>query len=849
MKLFRWLVVVCFVSVLISVASTSLAAPSLPVTKLPVTSGTFALTGPPADAASTNGQWFQNISDSQQEYCTHEFYDNVTGSGGGNMSNIAISGRVSRVVGGNGGTPITEFDITATIFNDTAKDTLNWSASSNSHDEVRSVNMEDLYFGMLRDTKMTAEFAVSEHGTLPSIWTPPYIESDGEDIVSTNEDQLAWYCWNPDEQGAPGGAGDFRVPTWNFGDIPQGGSSTRVMKFVIFNGISLGDTRYAVIMDSYNNGTDVLVGRTTSLKVSTWIDTLASDAGIPYPHEGGGIPARSSDVSVFHNVDKMDFGDAPDNPLSPMYNTLLVNDGARHSINTNVYMGMLIDSEPDGLPSVGALLDDTDNLPDEDGVTLAGSLYPGLVAVADVTVSTNGFINGWMDFGSDGSWSQSEDYIIKDVPVTAGLNKLAFTVSTNAIATSNAYARFRFTTTSNTATTVTGYAPDGEVEDYMWVYQSGAEALDYGDAPDSYGTLAASTGASHVIAGPWLGDASNGPDPEADGQPDANALGDDSDGNDDERGVWIATGTELVRGVPTTFSVDVGNNVSSGGVVQIWVDWNRNGTFDHPAEEAFNSFLLNGHHEPTITAPSNAVPGSTFVRCRISSAGGLMPTGAAADGEVEDHSLTVANGYVNWGNLQWPTNQITGIIGTPSESIYGQVYQPGITEPLGQGAGITAQLGYSTDGSNPWDGSWTWFNTTFNAQRGNNDEYVGTVTIGSAGTYDYAYRYSRNNIDWTYGDIDGSNNGYTNTQAGSIVITALAPFSITNVNMVATSDTATVIWDAKDRVMYQLQYTTNLLTTNSWSNIGGQITGPTNSQTDTSATTTRFYRVIAPNAN
>jgi hypothetical protein len=68
--------------------------------------------------------------------------------------------------------------------------------------------------------------------------------------------------------------------------------------------------------------------------------------------------------------------------------------------------------------------------------------------------------------------------------------------------------------------------------------------------------------------------------------------------------------------------------------------------------------------------------------------------------------------------------------------------------------------------------------------------------------------------------------------------------------MVATSDTATVMWDAEARVVYQLQFVTELPTnTPSWADIGGRVTGPGNQQSDTTATNSpRFYRVIAPDA-
>ena len=255
--------------------------------------------------------------------------------------------------------------------------------------------------------------------------------------------------------------------------------------------------------------------------------------------------------------------------------------------------------------------------------------------------------------------------------------------------------------------------------------------------------------------------------------------------------------------------------------------------------------------EVRTTSAVNALQGRVAgVNISTSSAGAAGPTGLANDGEVEDHLVTIANGYVNWGNIQWPTNEITTYIGTASEDVYGQCWHDGITPPsTNSSRRIYAQIGYGLDGTNPWDAGWQWFNAGFNSQTSapNNEEFVSTLTIDSAGTYDYAFRYSLNNSDWTLGDIDGSQNGYTNTQAGSIVVTALSPFSITNIGMVATSDTATVMWDAEARVVYQLQYVTELPTnTPPWSNIGGEVTG--NTQTDTTATTTRFYRVIAPYA-
>ena len=388
----------------------------------------------------------------------------------------------------------------------------------------------------------------------------------------------------------------------------------------------------------------------------------------------------------------------------------------------------------------------------------------------------------------------------------------------------------------------TGYAPDGEVEDYAWTISELESAYDWGDAPDSYGTLATSTGAYHWLQnpGPWLGDTNSAPDVEADGQPHTGALGDDYDGNDDERGVWIATGSSLPRGATTTYNMEVNGG---GGVFQLWIDWDQDGRFADPGELVDNSSLGDGSYTRPITVPTNAHLGVTFARARISSAGGLAPIGGAADGEVEDHAISVTNGI--WCNVQYPT-ATTAIIGTSSEMIYGQCWWSGNTPGAGQAAGVVAEIGYGLDGTYaPSDGTWVWNVAAYNAGQTNaNDEYMAQLTVGSTGVYDYAYRYSFNGEAWVYGDHDGDE--YNAADAGDLVVSELPDFSITNVSLVATTDTATVYWDAEDRVIYQLQYRADLADTNlTWSNAGSEVTG--NMATDTNAAPSNlFYRVIAP---
>jgi len=194
----------------------------------------------------------------------------------------------------------------------------------------------------------------------------------------------------------------------------------------------------------------------------------------------------------------------------------------------------------------------------------------------------------------------------------------------------------------------------GETEDYYITPVSTATlAYDFGDAPVDtaapgarYPTLKADNGARHVIAGPWLGDATDKPDAEADGQPELHALGDDNHGSDDENGVCIPP---LVTGEIGAATLQVSGG---GGVVQGWIDFNGDHSWQ-ATEEVFNGFLSDGVHVISFTVPYGSVLGQTFARFRISRRGGLGPEGLAYDGEVEDHevSITAAPDVKRWCQL------------------------------------------------------------------------------------------------------------------------------------------------------------------------------------------------------
>lgn len=161
---------------------------------------------------------------------------------------------------------------------------------------------------------------------------------------------------------------------------------------------------------------------------------------------------------------EMDFGDAPDNGAAYNYHTLVANNGARHIIDPDVFMGNLIDAEADGQPNIPALGDDNNNLDDEDGVRMRRFMAVGDVAKVRVKASVDGYLNAWIDFNRDGDWSGPGEQIFTDALLVAGWNTLTFMVPDFA-EKGRTYARFRFNTAGGL--TFEGPAEDGEVEDYL----------------------------------------------------------------------------------------------------------------------------------------------------------------------------------------------------------------------------------------------------------------------------------------------------------------------------------------------------------------------------------------------
>ena len=325
-------------------------------------------------------------------------------------------------------------------------------------------------------------------------------------------------------------------------------------------------------------------------------------------------------------IGSVDLGDAPDT-----YGTTLAADGARHGVTTGFSLGATVDAEAQGQPSVNA---DGDGA-DEDGVSPLGTLVACSATSVTVTLTNTAavatpLLDAWIDFDANGIFDPT-DRIATSLALTAGANNVAFNVPCSA-RTAVSYARFRLSSTG--VATPTGPASDGEVEDYV----ANLNGLDFGDHADpAYPTLLASNGPRHVVLSannPTLG---ANVDTESNGAPGAGANGDDLAGSDDETGVTFGP---IIPGATGSITITTG---AAGGFVNVWIDFDRNGSWADAGEHVVADQLFAGNATQPVTfpVPVTAVAGNAPVRARISTQAGLGVTGLAPDGEVEDHLAPV----------------------------------------------------------------------------------------------------------------------------------------------------------------------------------------------------------------
>ncbi len=112
-------------------------------------------------------------------------------------------------------------------------------------------------------------------------------------------------------------------------------------------------------------------------------------------------------------------------------------------------------------------------------------------------------------------------------------------------------------------------------------------------------------------------------------------------------------------------------------------------------------------------------------------------------------------------NIQSPST-ISVFTGLAAPTVYGRLYEAGITDPLGPPVGWTAQFGYGPQASDPrLLTGWQFADASYNVQIGNDDEFqIDFNAPFKPGNYLYTYRFSNDGGgSWTYCDTDGAGSG------------------------------------------------------------------------------------------
>jgi len=317
-------------------------------------------------------------------------------------------------------------------------------------------------------------------------------------------------------------------------------------------------------------------------------------------------------------------------------------------MNSNLRLGTLVDAEGAATKNTSASGDDNTGLDDEDSVSFppltAGQPVTMPVLVTNLTDST-GYLNAWIDFNNNGILTNAGEQVATNIeipPGTDGEVEISFNVPTNAVtAAASVGARFRLTSTSSPGPT--GPSGIGEVEDHQVVIL--APLTDFGDF--SGGPNVSNTATTNLRLGALV-------DTEYAATTNATATGDDITAVDDEDGATIPA---MTAGGPATIVVNVTNTSGAPAYLNVWADFNNNGSFTDSGEQVMiNGGISTGTTSSNVnvafTVPAEAVTGVPLgVRVRITSDISPGSFGAGGLGEVEDYVVTIAVPTTDFGDF------------------------------------------------------------------------------------------------------------------------------------------------------------------------------------------------------
>ncbi len=189
----------------------------------------------------------------------------------------------------------------------------------------------------------------------------------------------------------------------------------------------------------------------------------------PPPYSNGVNLTDDDSVSVYTYVSAKDYGDAPLSygKVSHQINSFKI--PGTNQYENYLYLGQVVDAEPDYQESATATGDDANLTNDEDGVFFPKLIQGDTVDIeAIVTVHDKGvgILNAWFDWNGDGDFDEENEIIESPVNVFKTDKKIiSVTIPDDAITSEPTYARFRLGD-ENVESPILGSA-FGEVEDYQ----------------------------------------------------------------------------------------------------------------------------------------------------------------------------------------------------------------------------------------------------------------------------------------------------------------------------------------------------------------------------------------------
>ncbi len=146
---------------------------------------------------------------------------------------------------------------------------------------------------------------------------------------------------------------------------------------------------------------------------------------------------------------------------------------------------------------------------------------------------------------------------------------------------------------------------------------------------------------------------------------------------------------------------------------------------------------------------------------------------SAAD--IGEATVTPDDADIEWCNTQWPA-KLEATINQDSAWVYGRLYVPGVTDQVGEGSGVLAQVGYGAQDETPVNWT-TWTDAVYNTDVANdfgsfaNDEYRARLNASAPGLHRFAFRFSVDDgATWKYCDMvtDEVHASYSNEETAQV---------------------------------------------------------------------------------